>query len=246
MAEPRINFWPCDSPPVKLVLLPGMDGTGTLFAGLVDALGEAVKTQIVGYPTDRCLSYQQLTDIARCALPSDGPFVLLGESFSGPVAIALAAEQPERLKGLVLCCSFATNPRPWLAAPAKRILQWPVPLPPMPILSAALLGRFSTPALRKVLKTAVDSVQAEVLRSRLAQVMAVDASSQLREVQVPVLYLQASQDRLVPTAVAHHIQGLCPNTQLKCLPGPHMLLQSLPRECAALIQQFLGELDHAN
>lgn len=228
-----------------LVLLPGMDGTGLLFSAFVTALGDKVKTKIVCYPTDQHLDYQQLTDIARAAVPVEGPFVLLGESFSGPVAIQLAAEQPELLRGLVLCCSFASAPRPWLATAAKVLLEWPLPSPPISVLSAVLMGGFSTPELRTQLHEAVQSVPAAVLRYRLAQVMAVDVSAELGKVQVPLLYLQASQDKLVPTTAGQKIKRLHPSTQMIGLPGPHFLLQCLPDACSSAIQNFLNEIENA-
>jgi pimeloyl-[acyl-carrier protein] methyl ester esterase len=229
-----------------LVLLPGMDGTGLLFSAFVDAMGDKVKSKVVCYPTDRCLDYEQLTDIARAAVPSDEPFVLLGESFSGPVAIRLAAEQPDRLHGLVLCCSFASCPRPRLAKLARPLLQWPLPMPPISLLSEVLMGGFSTPHLRMQLEKAVQRVPAAVLRSRLAQVMSVDVSAELMNIRVPLLYLQASRDRLVPSAAEQKIKRLQPNAQLRRLPGPHFLLQCLPQASASTIQGFLDTTEHAS
>jgi hypothetical protein len=51
---------------VTLVLLPGMDGTATLFAPFVQALGNRFKIISVCYPTDEALGYGDLTasDIA--------------------------------------------------------------------------------------------------------------------------------------------------------------------------------------
>lgn len=39
----------------KLVLLPGMDGTGELFAGFVTALPDTFETTTIKYPSDNCL-----------------------------------------------------------------------------------------------------------------------------------------------------------------------------------------------
>lgn len=224
-----------------LVMLPGMDGTGTLFSGFAAAIGQRLKTVAIRYPVGEILSYAQLAGVARAAIPPDGPYVLLGESFSGPVAMALAATSPGRLKGLVLCCTFASNPRPWMAAPVKALWRH-LPLPPMPLLSAALMGGFSTPELRAALEKAIALVEPAVLRSRLAQVMEADARAQLRDVRVPVLQLRAAKDRLVTIACAHEIQRLCPKALTLSLPGPHFLLQALPAECAAAVQGFVDRV----
>lgn len=53
-----------------LVLLPGLDGTGDLFAPVVDALGASVPTQIVRYPLSHASDYATCEAIARTALHS--------------------------------------------------------------------------------------------------------------------------------------------------------------------------------
>ena len=85
-----------------LVLLPGMDGSGLFFRDFIAALGPSVRTVVVAYPPDRALDYAALEAIAHQSIPADQPFILVGESFSGPIAIGLAALWPERLAGLVL------------------------------------------------------------------------------------------------------------------------------------------------
>src|SRR5262245_5039352 len=91
----------------KLILMPGMDGTGELFAPFLDALGDSIESCVLQYPTHEPLRYSELLPRVRAELPHSGSFVLLGESFSGPLALMLAAEQPAGLCGVVLCASFA-------------------------------------------------------------------------------------------------------------------------------------------
>ena len=70
---------------LRLVLLPGMDGTGILFEPLLEALPQAWEAEVVQYPPDKALGYEALLDIVERAIPIDGPFVLVGESFSGGI-----------------------------------------------------------------------------------------------------------------------------------------------------------------
>jgi pimeloyl-ACP methyl ester carboxylesterase len=116
----------------KLVLLPGLDGTGVLFADFVGALPKEWQTATVRYPLGRCLSYSELEGLVRAACSISEPFMLLAESFSTSLAIKYAASNPVNLEGLVLCAGFATSPvRTWrrflgsLLAP----LMFHVPLP---------------------------------------------------------------------------------------------------------------------
>lgn len=101
---------------MKLVLLPGMDGTGRLFAPLLSRLDESLEPVVIAYPEHEQLDYGQLHQFVRARLPEGEPFVLLGESFSGPVALTLAAAAPAGLCGLILCATFMRNPMPVLGA----------------------------------------------------------------------------------------------------------------------------------
>src|SRR5579859_1384445 len=115
-----------------LLLLPGLDGTGKLFAAFLRALGPGVESRVVEYSPDEPLGYEELELRVRAALPRDRPFVLLGESFSGPIAMRIAAYPPPELAGVILCGTFARNPYPLLAwagplaflLPIKSMPRW--------------------------------------------------------------------------------------------------------------------------
>src|SRR5688572_19308619 len=96
-----------------LVLLPGMDGTGELFAPLLEVLGSDIETLVIRYP-DRPLDYLEHESFVRAYLPHNRSYVVLGESFSGPIAISLAAAPPPGMLGYVLCVSFVRRPRAFL------------------------------------------------------------------------------------------------------------------------------------
>src|SRR3954466_9056395 len=93
-----------------LVLLPGLDGTGDLFAPFVHALTNHFTSSVVTYPRDKMLNYQQLIPRIREVIPWGEPYMLLAESFSGPLAFQFAAVQPENLRAIVLAASFVNNP----------------------------------------------------------------------------------------------------------------------------------------
>ncbi|HJW73103.1 MAG TPA: alpha/beta hydrolase [Geothrix sp.] len=224
-----------------LVLLPGMDGTGVMFGPFVEALGSGLATQVVRYPA-ALSSYAACTHFVRTQLPRDRPFLLLGESFSGPVAIALAAEQPAGLRGLVLCGTFARNPRPalgWLAGPVGLL---PVRHLPLPLLRFLLLGRWATAPLMALARAMMAGIPGTTMKARLLAVMKVDHTALLADIRVPVLALCASQDRLVPKAATRWIRVHLPNLDIVTLQGPHWLLQARPDAAAQAITAFLGRL----
>lgn len=225
----------------RLVLLPGMDGTGTLFGPFAAELDSRVPTITVTYPVDRALDYAQLQARVRESLPVDEPFLLLGESFSGPVAIAIAANAPSNLAGLILCCSFATNPRPALAI-LKPLIRALPDIRSAKMASPLLLGTSATPALRQQLDAALARVSIEVLRTRLRAVINVDVTDTLKRVSVPILYLRATLDRLVPRSACDLIVSLAPQTRIEEVRGPHMLLQTAPAETAAIVDVFARQV----
>jgi pimeloyl-[acyl-carrier protein] methyl ester esterase len=226
-----------------LVLLPGLDGTGMLFQPLLRELPAGWRTQVVAYPMDARAGYDELTRLAAQSLPVDGPLVMLGESFSGPIAIRLGAMLGSRLQALMLCCSFARNPRPALV-PLGGLVDW-LPSPsqlPSVVSTRVLLGASPPAESRALLIEALARLPTTVLRARLRMVMAVDVSDDLAAVQAPVLYLQAGHDRIVPPAAAAHVLRFCRHAVVTRIAGPHGLLQAAPAPCAAAMTSFLAPL----
>jgi pimeloyl-ACP methyl ester carboxylesterase len=213
-----------------------MDGTGLMFEPFVQAL-KGFEALVVRYPM-RLTSYSDCVAFARAQLPADRPFLLLGESFSGPVAIALAAEQPAGLLGLVLCSTFARNPRPDLAWAAPLLRALPPMRLPMPLLRRLLLGGRASASLTSLVTTMLPQVPTATLKRRLLAVVGVNHTALLEQVQVPILALVAAQDRLLPKEATDWIRTHRPNLDIVTLNGPHWLLQTRPEACAQAIQAF--------
>src|SRR6186997_1351387 len=127
---------------MTIVLLPGMDGTGALFEPFASLMASRFNVKVVQYPASDPLNYSELESIARAAIPNEGPFVILGESFSGPIAISLAKSCSSQLKGVILSCSFACNPHPYLRGFQSLVGMLPVAILPKAVLSFLLLGQF--------------------------------------------------------------------------------------------------------
>lgn len=91
-----------------------------------------MRTQIVRYPTDRLLNFEQTVEWAQAQMVSGPETILVAESFSGPVAIMLVASGRVRARALILCATFARAPRPVMLRMAKYLpmaallkLPWP-------------------------------------------------------------------------------------------------------------------------
>jgi pimeloyl-[acyl-carrier protein] methyl ester esterase len=203
------------------VLLPGLDGTGRLFAPLLAVLPAGVQARVVDYPRDTVLGHEELA--ARVDLP-DEPFLLVGESFSGPVALRIAARRPAGLVGVVLVATFATPPVPR----ALAALPWDALFrrsPPRAALRHALCGGDAT--LAAEVAAAIATVAPAVLAGRLRAVLACDAREALIACEVPLLYLQATADRVIPARCGAEIARA--GAMLVRVDGPHLLLQTNPR-----------------
>jgi pimeloyl-ACP methyl ester carboxylesterase len=224
---------------IQLILLPGMDGTGELFAPLLAHLPLEMRATVIGYP-DRPASYEEHVSFAQRELPRNEPFVLLGESFSGPVAVAIGAAAPPALRGIVLCASFLTCPHP-----ALKLLRpfTPIASPkllPGFVAQRTLLGRFATPALRSALSRALDHVSSPTLTARLRAMADVDVRNEMRLVRVPTIYLQATEDHLVHERFADEYLEHAPLARVELIEGPHLLLQANPQACANAIRDFVA------
>jgi pimeloyl-[acyl-carrier protein] methyl ester esterase len=227
---------------VGLVLLPGMDGTAEPRAEFVAALGATIEHQVVSYPADPALGYAELETLARTALPVDRPYVLLGESFSGPIAISIAASCPPQLVGLVLCATFARSPHPALGSLRWLLPVVPFELAPVRLVSAFLLGRFASTHLRDALEATLAEVSMATLKARTDAVLRIDVRPALSKIRVPVLYLRATQDRLVPRRCADAIAEAAAQARIIDIEAPHTMLQIAPAAAAAAVRAFIETL----
>ncbi|MFZ2754487.1 MAG: alpha/beta hydrolase [Lysobacteraceae bacterium] len=229
----------------SLCILPGLDGTTRMLQRFIATMLPSFESvAAIAYPTDVVLGYRELEAIARDALPQRSPFVLLGESFSGPIAIAIAADPPPNLIGLVLSTTFARAPVPLLAPFAGLTRFAPVRMVPTTVLSAMLLGRWSTPELRHELGSALSEVAPDVLRARAAAAMRIDVSDRLARITVPTLSLMAKHDRLLRAGAGRQLIDSIAGIRPVALDGPHLLLQTRTGRCAAGIARFAAELVH--
>ena len=226
--------------PLRLVLLPGLDATDSQHAGFSAAMQQrGVAVTVIAYPRERALDYAALADFIRQRLPVDSDYMLLGESFSGPLALSIAATPPPHLRGLILSTTFARSP--WLAWRwLQSLLYWaPVRALPLPGLSWLLLGRWSTPALRAALQAALASVHVDVLRTRAVAALGVDVAAQAVALRLPTLCLHAVHDRLLPARCQRQLSMLLPDQSSQRLDGPHLMLQARPQAAADVIAAFM-------
>ncbi len=222
-----------------LVLLPGFDGTGRLCTPLVRALSGQAETRVISYRREALLGYSELTHEVSHGFP-DRPFLLVAESFGGPIALQIASKRYTNLRGIVLSASFVTNPRPILSLLFDFIVGpklFQVNLPRW-FVRHFLVGNSDGKALIEATRSASRSVSPDVLAFRLKEIIRVDARQYLAECPVPLMYLRAIEDKLVGPESLDIMKRVRPDLEVREVHGPHLLLQAAPEICAKEILQF--------
>jgi pimeloyl-ACP methyl ester carboxylesterase len=224
------------------LLLPGLDGTARLFARLVPYLPDGWFVRPVPYPAVQALCLDELEELVLQAAPENDPYVIIAESFSGPIGVRVASKNPTGLTALVLVASFVTPPMGAIMRWLVRLcadLAVRLPLSPNMVTTYLLRENADEESIAEV-QAAVRPVRPHVLASRLRMAATLDVRSDLEACTLPILYLAGSQDRLVPRDRTDEVAALYPQTIVRTLPAPHLVLHSEPELAGREISEFLG------
>lgn len=220
-------------------MLPGLDGTGLLFRPLIDALPAHIKPIVVTYPTDKILGYHDLLPVVIKALPKNEPYILLGESFGGPLSIMIAATKPQGLEAIVLCASFITCPQK-LVPKWAEFLVFAIPFRASGMVAkiSAFFGAYYSDEMNRALST----VKSEVFAHRFREVIKADVEAELATCKLPILYMQGKYDFIVPSTNFEKIKKIKPDVQYVQLETSHMVLQTKPHESVSSINSFIENI----
>ncbi len=224
----------------KVILLPGLDGSGRLFAPLLAAGPRGFDPEPLSFPPDRPLGYDELLALVRPRLPR-GRFVLLAESFSGPLAVRLAAERPRGLAALILAATFLHRPLDPLLHPVRALVGarlFGLGMP-APVVRRFMAGPDAPDGIVAEVQRAVGAVSGEVLAHRSAEAIRVDARAALAGVEVPILFLAPTRDRLIRRDAHQDVLAVRPDAEVVAVEAPHMVLQRCPNACLAHVEEFL-------
>ena len=175
----------------------GLDWTGILFKPFLSALPIHTDSLIIDYPANEKLSYSELVNYVIDQLPNE-KVVLVGESFSGPIAYQVALLKPDKVVSVIFVATFLNNPRNILlklssVLPVSFLLSLPIP---DFIIKTFLLGRTANEKLISLFKQSIKQISPCILSFRLQEISKLNNNSQLCEVKSN--YIQADNDRLVP------------------------------------------------
>ena len=223
-----------------LVLLPGLDGSEIMLQPLLASLPSSVQPLVITYPGESDNTYDELLALVRPVVAELPRCYVLGWSFAGPLALMLAAAEPERVCGVILAASFVRAPTPvlpalrfalvppaiWCWRLARRLPLW--------------LLRPASDSLRRAKSETWRRVSARVIASRMRAIAAVDAAALLQACRQPMLYIASSADEIVPPRNAAEIRRLRPSVRLATIDGPHLALFTNPQAAAQAIADFIG------
>lgn len=221
---------------IPLVLLPGLDGTGVLFAPFLAQLPTQFETHVIHYP-NACLSPSELAEWVLQQLEFTKNMVLIAESFSGLVAIELLRRNIN-LKALIFCASFGKSPRPQLLntlqrLPLARLLRMPIPY-------RALSALGINTQTQNLLNQAMQQVNSQVLAYRFRCMANTPIINLTKTYTLPTFYWRAAHDWAVPLSHAADLNVYFPRLQIHTIANSgHFLLQTQPALCVAQLQQAL-------
>lgn len=224
--------------------MPGLDGTGELFELFRAELPEDLEVVVVRYPQDRPRNYAELRPAVIEACEGASAVVLFAESFSSPLAIEIAASGLNSLSGLILCAGFAGPPVHGVVGSVIRNIPEGVLrlTPPEWVIRHYLVGLNAPAALTQRVIRTIAGVPPEILRHRLNEVLRYSVMESVARVKVPMLYIQANEDRLVRSKAFEEIASTNSKVIQQLVNGPHLLAQANPSEVAAVVLNFLHTL----
>jgi pimeloyl-ACP methyl ester carboxylesterase len=219
-----------------------MDGTGHLFDAFLKCLSAGNQTKIVSYPAQAYLSYEQLEELVVRELPVSGKYIIIAESFSGPIALRLASRAYGDLVTIVLVSSFAYRPLGWKGSLLARLplsVIFRLPFPDF-VLRTFLLGSSASADDLSRARQVIGQVRPQVLASRLKEALTSDYGKHQIHVHaiVRVVAIFAEYDHLLGHRSRQSVAEVCSKAEIEIVPAPHLALQAAPTAVLSALQKL--------
>lgn len=217
-----------------------MDGTGLLFQPFLDIFPEEIETQVITYPCNEKLSYQELISYVQDNLPKDNDFVMLAESFSGPIAYEISKKENERLKAIIFVASFIQPPNKLLSLAKITSFSFLIPKTLPEFILRFILGSLANKDLYLLINKALSKVSSHVMEFRIKEMA--HLSLHIEPITKKCIYIQANKDMLVSQNNADTIEHITECYKFYKIKGSHFLLQVNPDDCSKIIYDELNLL----
>jgi 3-oxoadipate enol-lactonase len=176
-----------------------------------------------------------------------GPAIVVGHSLGGMVALELWAQQPGRVRGLVLACSSAAFGKADGDWQARFVADRLAPLDAglgMAGLAAQLVPSMLAPGARADVAERAIAIMAQVpeatYRRVLQALVAFDRRAVLAGITVPVLCIAGEHDRTAPPSVVQGLADRIPGAGCEVIAGAgHLAHLEQPDAFDAAVCRFL-------
>ena len=221
---------------LSVVFIPALLCNARLYRDVIDDLGDDISATVVLSPLP-CLA----DSVDHILSQAPDKFALVGTSYGGNLALAIALAAPERVTALWLMgCDPGAPAQSGGTELAQRLDETP----------AAVFDFLSGLVVRKddidsaaVFRAMAESIggpagaaQARAVRSRA------DVSGRLVELAMPVLVTWGEVDALAPVEVGRRMADAIPNAQWHVIEDcGHLPTLERPKQSAALFRAFLAK-----
>ena len=220
---------------LKIILLPGLDGTGYLFDPFLDCALNRHETTVLPLVQDRVLSSSEQAKYIANLIGTE-PCVLRAESYSGLIAYELVQKYTTSVRHIVFIASFLSKPSiisgMGVYVPTSLVKTKFVPVN---VIGMTLFGHWQTKSLTNTFLHAIRGVESRVLKSRLKELSTLSNPTKL--ISIPCTYIQASKDQFVANQALRDFDHVCQNLNVHVVNGTHFLAQTNPKACWEIVNE---------
>jgi pimeloyl-ACP methyl ester carboxylesterase len=225
------------------VFVHGAGGSSRIWANQQDSLEGLFKTLAIDLPGHGFSSGNALSDISDYAklianfIPETKPFVIVGHSMGGAIAIELSLTFPNRLLGMVLVCTGAK-----------------LKVDP-DILESLTLGKVPTGMLENLfgdsyrydkmpnIMDEMNKVSPQIYQADYSACNKFNRVNDLRSINIPVQIIASEEDKMTPLKFAEFLNQNISDSKLVTIKGAgHMCMIEKPHEVTNAIIDFLKNL----
>ena len=222
-----------------LLLIPGLLSDARVWRAVAEAAPMPVADADVSQET----SIPAMA--ARLLRDHPGPLVLAGHSMGGRVAMEMAHQAPDRIRGMILANTGHGSLKP--GEEPKRMAKVALGHEDMDRLAAEWIppmldpARVGDEALVTDLTEMVLKMGAEVHERQIRALLArPDVKTYLADIPCPVLLITGAQDGWSPAKQHHEIAALLPRAEVQAIDGAgHFLPVERPEETVTAITAWL-------
>lgn len=189
-----------------------------------------------GNPAKNIMEYVNFLELfARHLIGS--PFILVGHSMGGAIAMSFAHDYPQMLSGLVLAgtgCRLKVLPAILNSFAKGDIFR---------DLINYLYGKDTKTDLLNIARSELENVSPKVFFNDFSACNNFDISDKLDEISTPALIISACEDRLTPVKYGEYLNTHLPDSYMHTIRNAgHMMMLEQPQEFNKLLHEFILQL----